>query len=455
MLKHYVVIRTYSLFETVIRIYIKSKRGVTMGQGFFTGLSKVINVGAAYVQHVQFVELASGTPQNELCKLLQQYVQNLSEASFGGFKVTLAMLIGKEQSVERKRLIQSLLDNADTARNGNLAPTVIDDSTLSTVEQSDFDRDLQLMHKWHDINGHDQRIDALERHIIGMEIDEFKSFITNLRQMYDNVIQQKKQHEDNEDNAWGRFMEDRMAYRMARIQTGQRDPTFMRELEELQGYLNFIDWLMKTSINIMEAHAKRTTELLEREMTARDKQISTVNQTEPDFIAIREAVRTFTQSGEYPGGVDQMQIDVMLLCESDEGEEVMEMLRSMGATEGGNKILNMEEFYRPSNNLFDLRWSLGIQLPIAFDELDHATQYSVLFGEWTRRITEGSYILHQGDTEGAEKIFEECLKRAQQLEVAELIARSHEGLARVASHTGARTLERKRLEAAMTARGSF
>jgi hypothetical protein len=128
---------------------------------------------------------------------------------------------------------------------------------------------------------------------------------------------------------------------------------------------------------------------------------------------------------------------------------MMAMLKSMGASDGGDKI---EDYYQPADTLFELRWPLGVTLPIAFDRLDHRTQFSVLFQEWTRRAMEGDYALQQGDAASAKLIFEECLARAKQLAVNELIARSYERLAKVAQRTGVRAQERKHLKAAMAAR---
>lgn len=145
------------------------------------------------------------------------------------------------------------------------------------------------------------------------------------------------------------------------------------------------------------------------------------------------------------------------MIEIGKGDEVMAMFKSLGATEGGNSTLNMMDYYRPGNTLFELRWPLAVSLPVEveFDDLDHETQYSVLWIEWIRRELEGSYVLRQGDAAGAHAIFEECLARAQQLGVAELIARSHEGLAHVAAFTNARAHERESLKAAMVARGAI
>jgi hypothetical protein len=214
--------------------------------GFFTGLTKVIHAGNAYMEHVQFVETAQQTQPRELAGLLTQYVQGLSQASFTGFKMTLGMLAGKEQNAQRKEFIQSLLEYADVARSGNVAPAVIDETAASsTVEESVFDRDVTLVEKWYALNGYDQRVDAVKKHVLGMTSDELTRFTINLKQMRENVIYRKKEHENNEDNAWGGFIEDRMSYQLARLRTGQRDPDFVRRLEEFQDYLNFIEWLIQ------------------------------------------------------------------------------------------------------------------------------------------------------------------------------------------------------------------
>jgi hypothetical protein len=214
--------------------------------GFFTGLSKVIHAGNAYMEHVRFVETARQTQPGELADLLVEYVQSLTQASFNGFKITLNLLANKEQNAERKELIQALLQSADAARTGNLTLSVADEPAAhSAPEVGPFERDVALVEKWYALNGPDQRADALKKHIHGMAGDELATFTLHLKRMRENVMSHKKEHEDNEDKAWGRFIEDQMAYRVARLQTGQRDPDFMRRLRELQEFLSFIEGLIQ------------------------------------------------------------------------------------------------------------------------------------------------------------------------------------------------------------------
>jgi hypothetical protein len=118
--------------------------------------------------------------------------------------------------------------------------------------------------------------------------------------------------------------------------------------------------------------------------------------------------------------------------------------------------MNIEDFYRPGTEPYTLRWPLApatqAMLPMPFDALDRKTQFFVLFQEWTRRELEGNTTRNGGDPAGAAAIFEECLARADQLDVDELRARSHEGLASVHEMTGDRDAERRELRAALAAR---
>ena len=65
---------------------------------------------------------------------------------------------------------------------------------------------------------------------------------------------------------------------------------------------------------------------------------------------------------------------------------------------------------------------------------------------------ETAWNSRSGDLAGAETIFRECIGRAEHLAVAELKARSYEGLMRVAQRRNDRAAERKWLDAAMRAR---
>jgi hypothetical protein len=421
----------------------------------FKGLTKLVQAGSAYMQHVQFVEKAQQTQPHQRGAVLAQYVQGLSDASFRGFKLTLVMLAGKEQNAQHKGLIESLLANADAVRgSGEATPALVDEvpieSSSTTVEQGGFERNHQLTHQWFALTDDDQRVEAVKKHVLRLGRDEFIAFFANLKQMRENVLDQIKTHKANEGKAWGGFIEDQLSYGMARLRTGGHDPDYLRQLQEFQNYLNFIEWLMKVSITWKEQQLKQVVKLTGDRLAEIDKKKSTVAKPAgPDATAILKAVREFTRTGQYPGGADRLQKDMQAIAGTPAGEEMMAMLKSMGASDGGDKI---EDYYQAADTLFELRWPLGVTLPIAFDRLDHKTQFSVLFQEWTRRAMEGDYALQQGDAASAKLIFEECLARAKQLAVNELIARSYERLAKVAQRTGVRAQERKHLKAAMAAR---
>ena len=124
--------------------------------------------------------------------------------------------------------------------------------------------------------------------------------------------------------------------------------------------------------------------------------------------------------------------------------------------EPASPLMNIEDFYRPGTRPYVLHWPLAPStqtvLPMPFEALDHKTQFYVLFQEWTRRDLEANAARNGGDLQRARAIFEECLARADQLDVAELRARSHEGLAEVYIKLDDRDAARHELQAAMAAR---
>jgi hypothetical protein len=411
-----------------------------MASGFLSGLRGILDIGGAYLQHVNLARRALDGAPDEAPALLSAYARGLSEASFAGFKVTLAMLIAKEGDPARRAALQQLLHWSDPARRGEsiAAPPP---TAAARVDKDDFDQDLALVSGWYEKLNEEQRQQALVKHIQSLTPTGYRRLTAHLRQMQTNIAERIRQHEANEANeanAWGRFAEDRMAYQMARLRTGQRDPNFMRQLGEYRDFQTFIDWLL-------EANELLWRNREESEMAQEQKQ---------DVAKIRDAVREFTVTGKYPGGADQMQQDVAALVLSGEADEVMAILESAGANQGGNKTLNISDYYRPGEGKYELRWPVGFPLPLPFEQLDRPTQFSVLFGEWTRREMEASYALGQGETAKARDGFEESLARAEQIEVPELVARSHEGLARVASKTNQRSLERQHLKLAIAARAS-
>jgi hypothetical protein len=136
-------------------------------------------------------------------------------------------------------------------------------------------------------------------------------------------------------------------------------------------------------------------------------------------------------------------------------DEALAQLKAIGADQvGSGPPLNIEDYYKPGPGTYELRWPLGLNvpLPMSFEELDRKTQFFVLFQEWTRRELEGMMLLNSGDVGGAEIVFAECLERAAQIDVRELEARSYEGFVRVAQKRGDRNAEVVWLRKAAAAR---
>jgi hypothetical protein len=149
--------------------------------------------------------------------------------------------------------------------------------------------------------------------------------------------------------------------------------------------------------------------------------------------------------------------EVLALPPDDpEAERILAKLLEAVGDQGPSPLMNIEDYYRPGDATYDLIWPLAPStaavLTFPFEALDRKTQFFVLFQEWTRREAEGSVATVSGDPDGAKAIFEECLARADQLDVAELRARSYDGLRRVAEVIGDREAARQALAAAMSER---
>ena len=136
-------------------------------------------------------------------------------------------------------------------------------------------------------------------------------------------------------------------------------------------------------------------------------------------------------------------------------DEILEALEEMGADQmGSGPPLNIADYYREGSKPYVLRWPMGVNLPMPFAQLDRKTQFFVLFQEWTRREMEGMMALNGGQIEQAKKTFDECLQRAREIEVPELVARSYEDLAKVADRQGDRTAGRDYSQKAAQARAA-
>jgi len=163
------------------------------------------------------------------------------------------------------------------------------------------------------------------------------------------------------------------------------------------------------------------------------------------------------QSGKAPPALMQ----TMAEAQNDPAKlaSLLEHLRTL-AGPAAQDTLNILDYYREGNgHRYTLRWPLppGNLLHakhISFDSLDRKTQFFTLFTDWQRRETEGMLSLTAGALVEAETVFSECVERARQIDVGELVARSYEDLARVAERRGDQNGVRAHLDNAEAARAT-
>ena len=163
---------------------------------------------------------------------------------------------------------------------------------------------------------------------------------------------------------------------------------------------------------------------------------------------IREFVELGTMTPELSRLFDAARSDSTLL------DALTAELRAVGADAVGSGPTDDIGSYYHDGPPFELRWELPAHVPMReqFADLDRKSQFYILFAEWSRRELEGMSALNAGRTAEAERIFEECLERAQQLEVNELQARSYEDLMRVAERRNDRAAQRHWLDRARSVR---
>jgi hypothetical protein len=168
---------------------------------------------------------------------------------------------------------------------------------------------------------------------------------------------------------------------------------------------------------------------------------------------LQELIEQLASSGTMPP--ELLQQVKAAMNDPSKLDEVLSVLKEMGADQmGSGPSLNIADFYRDGSEPFSLHWTLGVNLPLPFPQLDRKTQFFVLFQEWSRREMEGMMTLNGGRLEEAKQIFDECLQRAHQIEVGELVARSYEDLGRVADRLGDRAASRGYSQKAAEARAA-
>ncbi|HYI87662.1 MAG TPA: hypothetical protein VEX61_11255, partial [Burkholderiales bacterium] len=165
-----------------------------------------------------------------------------------------------------------------------------------------------------------------------------------------------------------------------------------------------------------------------------------------DESRIQAMLEDVTRTGQLPEGfmeaLSQVQDPAVL-------ERLVSKLKALGGEALGDRPLDdIADYYRPGPGLYDLVWPLGQKLAIAFDELDRATQFTVLFGECRRRLAEAASLRNGGKLAEAESAYNECLARADQIEVHILKSDAYQGLLTVASKRGDRVSAKRYMQLA-------
>lgn len=255
------------------------------------------------------------------------------------------------------------------------------------------------------------------------------------------------------DDAWGTSVEDRMAYSMARIKSGipaQQNTQAPMYLQGLNAIAHFANQFYQEKL-ARAAQAQFVAPQAPTQASAADH--SSANAVDPSQLdaTIEDIIEKMIQSNQ----IDPELLSQLSYSDPAVVERILAKLQEMGADEGGSPPLgNIADYFRPRNIKYELKWPLtpSLPLPVPFDQLDETTQFHVLFGEWSRREMEGQLALNSGDLATAESTFDECLKRAEQLAVPELKARSYEGFMRISQRTGDRTAEKNWITLAKNAR---
>ena len=233
--------------------------------------------------------------------------------------------------------------------------------------------------------------------------------------------------------AWGNSYEDRMAQALAEIDTGDHSLS-NGAIRQAQQMLTGLQTVMQYA----EAYRAEKPQPQEQFAPVRDMRGPKSQESQPDVAEIERMLEQFGETGSMPDGLMEKlaQID-----DPDLMARLVEKMKAMGGEEvGSGPALNIKDYYVDGTEPYSLLWPLSpnLPLPMPFDDLDRATQFHVLWGENSRRLTEATALSSSGKLDEAEAAFRECLERADQLDVPVLKAKAYEGLMNVSQRRGDR-----------------
>lgn len=196
--------------------------------GFF---DKLMNMGAAHMQHVNAIRSALQTADTQAARdRLAAYLKGLSDTSLIGFRMSVGALMGSEGNPQVQQALQWIQANIDALRAGQFAP--LTPQTLPRHGLS-IQQVTTLIEPWVNLTPQAAQqqffstMDALD----AQGRQEFAAHCDVLAMQAQQQLQ-AMQHDDS--SAWGTSFEDRMAYMQARLTTGQRDPAQSQALARQQ-----------------------------------------------------------------------------------------------------------------------------------------------------------------------------------------------------------------------------
>jgi hypothetical protein len=206
---------------------------------------KLLNVGAAYVQHVAAVRNALELPEAETFAELSSYLSGLSDSSFAGFKLSLAGMLVRETNNNAKQKLQWVAENADALRQGQLGsisalpePEPEPDPTLDLS----YDGTLDFIDPWYSLPREECR-EQLHATLERMSNNQRQQFIAHLHAAVEHSRNNLQNLRDNESKAWGGYIEDQIQYQLAKLRTGATDPAYAEKIRTQQQAVYWFEWL--------------------------------------------------------------------------------------------------------------------------------------------------------------------------------------------------------------------
>jgi hypothetical protein len=199
-----------------------------------------LNAGVTAVEHVRFVDRAYRMPREDVPEALADYTRTMSAAARAGLVLTLRLIARRTTiDTDRRTFIEALADTATGARpfvdpspavKASAAPSAL--PIVGLDEPPTFQDTVDLVETWLPLADAERRR-AATAHLTGLPAAHRGAFVEHVDQMASMITDQIAEHDANEDRAWGTAIEDQMSYQLAKLQTGQSDPSWLETKEEL------------------------------------------------------------------------------------------------------------------------------------------------------------------------------------------------------------------------------